>query len=177
MANALEMAKANGAQRVVIVGACGGVDPAVAVGDLVVVSAAVRGEGTSRYYAGPGFPAVCDSRLTERLRQLAEQSQAATHCGVVFTTDASYRQGREVYQDHAGMLLAVESECATAAVVARRLGLELSALLFCSDNVRAEDDGDRGYRGLAEPRIRAGFHAALDAALLALTEAGGRREV
>ncbi len=65
-ANALEMAAANGAERVVIFGACGGVDPRLAVGHLLVVSGAVRGDGTSDYYAPPGFPAASDPLLSAR---------------------------------------------------------------------------------------------------------------
>ena len=47
--NALEVARANGARRVVVLGACGGISPDLKVGELVVPTAAVRGEGASRY--------------------------------------------------------------------------------------------------------------------------------
>jgi uridine phosphorylase len=84
-ANALEMAAANGARRVVVFGACGGVDASIEVGHLLTVSTAVRGEGTSRYYAPPEEPAAFDPLLTARLAERAESSGVPAHVGVVFT--------------------------------------------------------------------------------------------
>ena len=84
-ANALEMIAANGGRRVVLFGACGGVTPEVAIGDLVVASGAVRGEGTSRYYAPPGYPAMCDLRLSVRLAdQAVSTGQVTVHRGVTW---------------------------------------------------------------------------------------------
>ena len=106
-ANALEMIRNNGGRRVVIFGACGGTDPKVAVGDLVVVSGAVRGEGTSRYYAPMEFPAAFDPVLTTRLHEAAGRADTGNQLGVVYTTDAGYRQGPEIYETYAGLVIAV----------------------------------------------------------------------
>jgi len=167
-ANAVEMAAANGAHRVVVFGACGGVDAALGVGHLLVVSAAVRGEGTSRYYAPPEYPAAFDPLLTARLAERAGSSGEPVHVGVVFTTDAGYRQGPEIYEDGAGIVLGVDSECAAAAVVGARLGLSMGALLFCTDNVRLPRTADQQYGGLRDGRVRRAFEAGLDAVLDAL---------
>ncbi len=169
-ANALEMVAANGGRRVVLFGACGGVGEEVGVGDLVVATGAVRGEGASGYYAPPGYPAVCDPGLGEALwRAVAGQEDGPpAHRGVVYTTDAGYRQGPELYEELAGMVVGVECECATAAVVAARLGLRLAALLFVTDNVAAPAATDRDYRGLADERVRRGFERAVDAVVAVL---------
>ena len=164
-ANALEMAAANGARRVVVFGACGGVDPGLEVGHLLVVSAAVRGEGTSRYYAPPEAPAAFDPLLTARLAERAAACGVPAHVGTVYTTDAGYRQGPEVYEAGDGMVLGVDSECAAAAVVGARLGLSMGALLFCTDNVRLPRAADQQYGGLRDERVRRAFEAALDVAL------------
>jgi uridine phosphorylase len=168
-ANALEMIRANGGQRVVVFGACGGTDSRVAVGDLVAVSGAVRGDGASRYYAPVEYPAVFDPVLTTRLHEAASEAGVGHHLGVVYTTDAGYRQGPEIYETYAGLAIAVESECATAAVVGARLGLEMGALLFCSDNTTLPDHGDRVYGGLRNPATRSGFEAGAEAVINALT--------
>jgi len=168
-ANALEMIANNGGRRVVVFGACGGTDPKVAVGDLVAVSGAVRGEGTSRYYAPMEFPAAFDPLLTVRLHEAAVRADTGNHLGVVYTTDAGYRQGPEIYETYAGLVIAVESECAAAAVVGARLGLEMGALLFCSDNTTLPKTEDQLYRGLKNPTTRKGFDAGAAAVVEVLT--------
>jgi uridine phosphorylase len=167
-ANALEMAAANGARRVVVFGACGGVDAALEVGHLLTVSMAVRGEGTSRYYAPPEDPAAFDPLLTARLAERARSSGLPVHAGVVFTTDAGYRQGPEIYENGAGIVLGVDSECAAAAVVGASLGLSMGALLFCTDNARLPRTADQKYGGLRDGRVRRAFEAGLDAVLESL---------
>jgi len=159
VANALEMIKSNGGRRVVVFGACGGTDPKVTVGDLVVVSGAVRGEGTSRYYAPMEFPAAFDPVMTTRLHDAAGRAGTSSHLGLVYTTDAGYRQGPEIYETYAGLTIAVENECAAAAVVGARLGLEMGALLFCSDNTTLPKAKDQVYGGLRNPATRRGFEA------------------
>jgi uridine phosphorylase len=168
-ANALEMVAAAGAERVVVFGACGGVSAKVGVGELVVATGAVRGEGTSAYYAPPGFPAAFDPLLTVRLGEAVSASEVSVHRGVVFTTDAGYRQGPEIYEQCAGLVIAVESECAAVAVVGARLGLQTGALLFCTDNVSLSREEDRGYRGLADLRVRRGFEVGLDVVITTLS--------
>ena len=121
------------------------------VGDLVVVSGAVRGEGTSRYYAPVEFPAAFDPVLTATAPR--QPGGPARHPPrVVFTTDAGYRQGPEIYETYAGLVLAVESECAAVAVVGARLGLEAGALLFCTDNVTLPEDRGSTLRRAPQPR-------------------------
>jgi len=168
-ANALEMVAAAGAKRVVVFGACGGVSAEVGVGELVVAGGGVRGEGTSAYYAPPGFPAAFDPLLTARLWEAASALAVPVHRGVVYTTDAGYQQGPEIYEKCAGLVIAVESECAAVAVVGARLGLQTGALLFCTDNVNLPREEDRGYRGLADPRVKQGFAAGLGAVIEVLS--------
>ena len=59
-------------------------------------------------------------------------------------------------------------ECA-AAVVGARLGLEMGALLFCSDNTTLPKDEDRVYGGLRNPDTRRGFEAGTAAVIEVLT--------
>jgi len=168
-ANALEMVAVAGAKRVVVFGACGGVVEEVGVGGLVVATGAVRGEGTSGYYAPSGFPAAFDALMTTGLWEGASGSGVRAHRGVVFTTDAGYRQGPEIYEDCRGLVIGVESECAAVAVVSASLGLRTAALLFCTDNVTLPRNEDRKYRGLKDPRVKRAFDAGLETAIAVLS--------
>src|SRR5512138_117772 len=51
-----------GAHTFLRVGNSGGLDPSLALGDLVVTTGAVRDDGTSRSYVAPEYPAVADWR-------------------------------------------------------------------------------------------------------------------
>lgn len=171
-ANGLEMIAANGGRRVVMFGACGGVVPEIAVGDVIVAEEAVRGEGTSRYYAPQEHTVTCDRAIADGLwRSARDTGHETVHRGRVYTTDAGYRQGDEIYDGSHGELLAVECECSAAAVVARVVGLELGTILFVTDNVTRPETVDRVYRGLRDPRVEKGFETASQAAVDTLLDA------
>jgi uridine phosphorylase len=79
-----------GAETFVRVGSCGALDPEVAVGDLVVTTGAVRGEGTSEEYVRADYPAVADHAVVSALVAAAERLGYDYHCGVTLSTDSFY---------------------------------------------------------------------------------------
>ena len=81
-----------GVQTFVRVGTCGGMQLGVQAGDLVVVNAAIRMEGTSREYLPIEFPAVADFEVTAALRDEAQALGYAHHVGVVQCKDSFYGQ-------------------------------------------------------------------------------------
>ncbi len=89
---ALEELAMAGLQTAVRVGTCGGIQEKVVSGDLVIPTAAVRMEGTSKEYAPPEFPAVSDFRVTTALVQSAKTLGYQYHTGVVQSKDSFYGQ-------------------------------------------------------------------------------------
>ena len=81
-----------GVETFVRVGTCGGMQLDVKAGDLVVVNAAIRMEGTSREYLPIEFPAVADFEVTAALRDEAQALGFAHHVGVVQCKDSFYGQ-------------------------------------------------------------------------------------
>lgn len=87
-----------GAEVLIRVGTCGGIATAVASGDLVVATGAVRQDGTSHEYAPPEYPAVPDFGVTAALRKAAlcvaaeAGNRNAVHLGVVQSKDSFYGQ-------------------------------------------------------------------------------------
>lgn len=105
-----------GAKRFIRVGTAGSLQPhTIRVGDVVIASAAVRDEGTSRHYAPIEFPAIAAPTMVQALQQAARDvrqestngnSSNNTYCGVVHTKDSLYArefgegamvQGHETY--------------------------------------------------------------------------------
>jgi hypothetical protein len=76
------------------------------------------------------------------------------------------------YDRYAGLIVGVESECAAAATVGARLGLEMAAVLFCTDNAKLPRESDQRYGGLADGRVCRAFEAGLDAVVSVLSSNG-----
>ncbi|WP_338738055.1 nucleoside phosphorylase [Haloplanus salilacus] len=79
-----------GAETFVRVGSCGAIDPDVDVGDLVITTGAVRGEGTSDEYVRGDYPAVADHAVVSALVAAAERLGYTYHCGLTMSTDSFY---------------------------------------------------------------------------------------
>ena len=50
-------------KTVIMLGMCGGIDDILEVGNFIIPSAAIRGEGTSRHYLPKEFPAIPTSAV------------------------------------------------------------------------------------------------------------------
>ena len=81
-----------GADTFVRIGTCGGMQPEVKSGDVVIATGAIRMEGTSREFAPMEFPAVADLTVTNALVDAAKQKGYPFHAGVVQCKDSFYGQ-------------------------------------------------------------------------------------
>lgn len=89
---AMEELRLVGADTFIRVGTCGGMQPEVKSGELVIATGAVRMEGTSREYAPMEFPAVADLSVTNALVAAARAKGYPMHVGVVQCKDSFYGQ-------------------------------------------------------------------------------------
>mgnify|MGYP000328715300 CR=1 FL=1 len=81
-----------GADTFVRIGTCGGMQPEVKSGDIVIATGAIRMEGTSREYAPIEYPAVANLDVTNALVAAAKEKGLSCHTGVVQCKDAFYGQ-------------------------------------------------------------------------------------
>ncbi|SDZ77711.1 uridine phosphorylase [Haloplanus vescus] len=79
-----------GTETFIRVGSCGAIQPDIDVGDLVITTGAVRGEGTSEEYVRSDYPAVADHAVVSALVAAAERLGYDYHCGVTMSTDSFY---------------------------------------------------------------------------------------
>ena len=91
----MEVLVALGVRRFLSIGTAGGLDPNQAPGDVVVLTGAVRDEGTSYHYVAPETDVAPDANLTEELAAALARTDVATTRGSTWTTDAPYRQTAE----------------------------------------------------------------------------------
>ena len=89
---ALEELHLCGADTFIRVGTCGGIQPEVKSGDIVIATGAVRMEGTTREYAPIEYPAVANLDITNALVESARRAGLPYHAGVVQCKDSFFGQ-------------------------------------------------------------------------------------
>ena len=81
-----------GADTFVRIGTCGGMQPEVKSGDIVIATGSIRMEGTSKEYAPIEYPAVADIEVVNALIGAAKEMCVPYHAGVVESKDSFYGQ-------------------------------------------------------------------------------------
>lgn len=89
---AMEELAALGAHTFLRIGTCGGMQPELLPGALIIPTGAIRMEGTSQEYMPLAFPAVPDFGLMEHLVCAARAAAYDYHTGVVQCKDSFYGQ-------------------------------------------------------------------------------------
>ena len=133
---AFELLIAGGAQVFLLAGVAGSLQPAAAIGSVIIPTGALREEGVSYHYLPPDADPLPDRELTEALVAAAEARGVTPHQGRVWTTDAIFREmGWKVRQYGAAGILAVEMELAALLAVAQVRGVRLAATMAISDEL------------------------------------------
>jgi uridine phosphorylase len=81
-----------GAEYLIRVGTCGGIDSSIVPGTLIISTGAIRKEGTTREYVPIEYPAVPDFDLVCELRDAAVRLQYPYAMGVTESKDSYYGQ-------------------------------------------------------------------------------------
>jgi len=79
-----------GADTFIRVGTSGGIQPGTKSGDLAIVSAAIRDEGTSSHYMPMEFPAIADLEIVNALRRAAQIKGVRYRVGITQSKDSFY---------------------------------------------------------------------------------------
>lgn len=81
-----------GAKNFLRIGTCGALQKYIKLGDIIIATGAVRGDGTSREYFPLEYPAVADLFMLEAMLKAAEQLGVKPHVGIVRAHDAFYAE-------------------------------------------------------------------------------------
>jgi uridine phosphorylase len=137
---AFEELIAAGARWLVRAGSCGGLQPGMKAGDLVIATAAVQNTGYGQETVPAGYPAVADMTLTLALKHAAVEKGQTFHEGIVLSRDNFYRGvNLPTNPDYQLMsranVQAVEMECAALFIVGSLRGVGTAAILAVDGNV------------------------------------------
>jgi purine-nucleoside phosphorylase len=126
-----------GARRIIFWGWCGAISGSVRIGDIIIPTGAVIDEGTSRHYqANPNGISRPSRMMVQKIGQALGRTAADVHEGLIWTTDAVFRETEEKVLFHQSKnVLAVEMELSALFTVAAFHQVDIGGILVVSDEV------------------------------------------
>jgi len=130
----LEEAIACEAKTIFEVGVSGALQTFLQPGDIVVVTEAIRDEGTSHHYLPPEVKAKASARLRDKLIEHLMDGKIRHFVGPVWSTDGVYRETRSKFRRFRDSgVLAVDMETSAIFAVAQYRNVEAASAQVISD--------------------------------------------
>ncbi len=121
---------------VIMLGMCGGIDDGVNIGDIIIPTASIRDEGTSKHYLPQDVPAqpefwinrICEEVITQKMKVKPKS-------GIMLTTDYRMWEFDEEFIEYIlkHRILAIDMEIATLFSVGYALNVPTGAVMLISD--------------------------------------------
>ncbi len=132
----MEKLIAMGAERILVLGLCGSIQPSIEIGDLVIPTFAISEEGTSRHYPTDSENPTADAVLSQMIENRLLECRTPFTKGPIWTTDAIYRETpKKVKAYQQQNILAVEMEISAMLAVSSFRAVSMAALLVVSDEL------------------------------------------
>jgi uridine phosphorylase len=148
-----------GAKNLIRVGTTGALQPDINIGDIIIVTAAVRADGATNAYVPVGFPAVADFQIVRALIKAAERLGKRFHLGIVVSSDAFYAENQDFVRSYGeANVLSVEMEASVIFTLTNLKRLGGGAILVVDSNLikgikKGEfDAGEK--KGELDPRVQ-----------------------
>ncbi len=126
-----------GGKLFIRVGSAGGLNPQIQTGDIVIATAAIRDDGTSRKYLPIEYPAVPDFDLTSLLIKIGLNNFKRIFYGVVLSSDGFYvgydENTMKIFVE--SNVQAVEMESGIVFILSQRKGVKSSAIFVIDGNI------------------------------------------
>ncbi len=135
-----------GIEKVMFCGGGGVLDKNIGVGELLIVEGAIRDEGFSYHYAPPSRVIETQADVRETMRGYLDKNGLPYIEGLVWTTDAFYRETKEkiALRRSEGAKI-VEMEQAGCIAVSAFRGIKYGAVIYGGDDVSGDTWDKRGW--------------------------------
>ncbi|WP_317853700.1 nucleoside phosphorylase [Chakrabartyella piscis] len=136
---AVEELKLIGIEAMIRIGSCGGLQPQIKLGDIILVNGAVCDDGASKTYMPAEFPAVPDANMLFFCMEAAKENNLPHHVGIARSHDSFYTDEEEsidAYWSKKGVL-GCDMETASLFVIGHLRGVKAASIL---NNVVAPDE-------------------------------------
>lgn len=143
-----ELLCAASVDSLVRIGSCGALQRKIKIGDLIVVTGAIRGDGTTPYYVPKNFSTVSHPEIVRALVEAAKRLRVRVHLGWVYTTDALFRETPDLLEELEQQgVSAIDMITSAFLTVAQVRDKKAGALLAVSDECSS------GRMGFRHPRF------------------------
>jgi len=126
-------------RNVIYWGSIGALKENINIGDIITPTAAVRGEGSSKYHVEEWYPAVASFELLRKAAPILEETFSKlgvqVHYGVIYTTDSFAAETREFLEKlQKRNIIGIEMETSAIFTLANLQGMNVMAIHIVSDN-------------------------------------------
>ena len=129
-------------ENLIRLGSCGALRDDINVGDLILTTGSLRGDGVTPYYVDNSFVTEPDPQLTGALEKAAKKLGATMHRGKVWSTDALLRETKELVDSKAAAgAIAVDMVSSAFLTIAQINKVKAASILAVSDNVMTGEMG------------------------------------
>jgi len=149
----LEEVIAFGCRKFIACGGCGVLEKDIAVGNLIVVSGAIRDEGVSYHYLPPGREVQANNVALDALTRTLNERRVPYLAGKTWTTDAPYRETtQKITSRKEDGCLTVEMESAGMMAVAQFRDVIFGQVLYGGDDLSGSEWVKRAWQSRSEIR-------------------------
>jgi purine-nucleoside phosphorylase len=141
-----ELLCVGGVDNLIRLGSCGALRKDISIGDYILATNIVRGDGATRYYVDDNFSPKVDEGLTKVLEQVFSQA-GKVHRGGVWSTDALFRETRDIVNSYIEKgATAVDMVTSPFITLANIYNKKAAAILAVSDNLITGQLGFADFR-------------------------------
>ncbi len=135
-----------GINTLIRLGSCGALREDINVGDYILATDIIRGDGATKYYVDDNYLSKVDSELTSKIEDVFKNA-GILHQGGVWTTDALFRETKEIVNPYIEKgAVAVDMVTSPFVTLANIYKRKVAAVLAVSDNLITGTLGFADYR-------------------------------
>jgi len=142
-----------GSRKFIACGGCGVLEKDIAVGNLIIVSSAVRDEGLSYHYLPPGREVSAQQDVVASVAKTLIECGLPFKVGKTWTTDAVYREtAKKIAARRAEGCLVVEMEAGSLIAVAEFRRVIYGQVLYGGDDLSGSEWDHRDWQSRSQIR-------------------------
>lgn len=135
----------SGVKYIVRIGTTGSLVDELNLGEVMVPYAAIKDEGTSKFYIHQNAPAIADIELSQRISEQIRKKGKIVHQGISWSTDGRWKENDQMVKDYTASG-ATAGDMESSALFAFGLEKKVSvvSVSMLSDDIHQKGEGPKG---------------------------------